>query len=88
MLAKIEDVLDFLSEKIKEKWSVNEIKENTMHKMRSKEKETVAEFEVQLSSLQKRFEEKESNEVMLRNKLKEVNSELKILYEQVNLKEK
>ena len=88
LLGRTEDLLDYLSEHIRDKLSSTQIREDFIQKERSKQKESMAEAEIQLEALQKKAEEREASEKELRKKLKESNSELKVLYEQVNVKEK
>jgi hypothetical protein len=87
-LARIDDILNFLSEKIKEKLINTEINDNNVIKIRSKERELLTESELQIESLKKRMQEKENQEKTQKLKIKENHNELRELYDKVNLKEK
>ena len=61
-LNRIDDILDCLSEKVKEMLAKRDIKNTEIAKVRSKEQDLLNEYEIQLESLKKKQQEKEAAE--------------------------
>lgn len=58
LLLKIDDILHFLSGKVREKIVNTEMDEASMHKVRSKEKSALSELEAELEMVRRKFKEK------------------------------
>ena len=57
-IVRIDDILNFLSEKVREKMVSSQLNEASFNKVRSKEKDTLNEYEAELDSLNKKLKDK------------------------------
>lgn len=76
-LTKIEDILHFLSDKVREKIVNTDMDKASMHKVISKEKSTLSELEAELEKVRRKLKEKEMAEKELKHKVREVQMESK-----------
>jgi len=57
-IVRIDDILNFLSEKVREKMVSSQLNEASFNKVRSKEKDTLNECEAELDSLNKKLKDR------------------------------
>ena len=57
-IVRIDDILNFLSEKVREKMVSSQLNEASFNKVRSKEKDTLNEYEAELDSLNKKLKDR------------------------------
>ena len=87
-IVRIDDILNFLSEKVREKLVNAQISEANFSKVRSREKDTLNEYEVEIESLSRKLKDKETSEKAYKNRVKEAYNESQELLDRLNQKEK
>lgn len=85
-LNKIDEILDFLGEKVKEMIRQNQVRTSASEKGKNKDLEIINQYEIQMEALKKRIIDRENAQKGYKERLKEAHHEIRELYDKISRK--